>query len=74
MSRVKKVLDNHGLVGDNFNAAKPVIYAQDHSKAAFNASRILSRLSRYDMDEDLTNFLNAVIISKELDEDGRYND
>ncbi len=74
MSRVKKVLDNHGLTGDNFNAAKPVIFAQDHSKAAFNANRILSKSSRYDMDEDLSNFLNAVIISKELDEDERYND
>tara|TARA_Y100001972_G_scaffold129049_1_gene193751 strand:+ start:18105 stop:18329 length:225 start_codon:yes stop_codon:yes gene_type:complete len=74
MSRVKKVLDNHGLSGDNFNAAKPVIFAQDHGKAAYNASKILSRASRYDLDEDLSNFLNAVIISKELDEDGRYND
>ena len=74
MLRVKKVLDNHGLIGESFNIAKPVIFTKDYNEAARNATKILSRSNRYDMDEKLFNFLNAVIISKDLDEDARYND
>ena len=74
MSRVKKVLDNHGLSGENFNTAKPVIFTKDYDEAARNANRILARSNQYDMDESLFNFLNAVIISRELDGDSRYND
>ncbi len=73
MTRLKRVLDMHGLSGDNFNVAKPVIYANSPEKAFNYANKIISRSSRYDMDEALSNFLNAVIISKELDEDERYN-
>lgn len=74
MSRVKKVLDNHGLTGESFNTAKPVIFTKDYDEAARNASRILSRSNQYEMDESLYNFLNAVIISRDLDGDARYND
>lgn len=74
MSRVKKVLDNHGLIGESFNTAKPVIFTKDYDEAARNAKKILSRSSQYDMEESLYNFLNAVIISRELDGDSRYND
>lgn len=74
MTRLKRVLDMHGLTGENFNIAKPVIFAQTPDKAAHYANKILARSSKYDLDETLTNFLNAVIISKDLDEDSRYND
>lgn len=74
MTRLKRVLDMHGLSGDNFNIAKPVIYAHTPEKAVNYANKILARSSRYDLDEALSNFLNAVIISKDLDEDSRYND
>lgn len=74
MTRLKRVLDMHGLSGDNFNIAKPVIYAQNPDKAVHYANKILTRSSRYDLDEALSNFLNAVIISRDLDLDPRYND